>query len=57
MLLLEFQNPLPRSTYERVPNTAETSTAAVLSYVSINLSQIEFENISLSQIWNFMTAF
>ena len=45
-----FYNTLPESKYSRVPNTAETCTAALLSQFSINLRQIESENMFLSQI-------
>ena len=49
-------NTFPESKCSRVPNTAECSTAALLSQFSITLGQIELENISRSQIQNLRTV-
>ena len=43
---------LSQSTRLQVPNTADIFTKALLSYCVIILRQIEFENFSVSQIWN-----
>ena len=49
-------NTLPDSKCSWHPNTAETCTAALSPQLSINLEQIEVENISLSHIRNLTTV-
>ena len=53
---LLFENTLPDSTCSRVPNNGETYIAALLSQFSINLGEIQLENISLSHIRNLGTV-
>ena len=53
---LLFYNTLPESKSSRVSNTAETSTALLVSQLSMNLQQIEFKNISPSQNRNIRTV-
>ena len=49
---LQFQNTLRKSMCSRVPNIAETFTAALLSWFSNNFRATKFEKISHSHIWN-----
>ena len=53
---LLFKNTLPESTSWWVLNTAEITMAELLSSISINIRHIEFENVSISQMWNPMTV-
>ena len=53
---LLFQNTLPQSKYSRVLSTAQICLAPPWPKFSINPTQIELENISVSQIWYRMTV-
>ena len=53
---LLFYKTLLERTCSRVTNTGKTYTAAPLSYFSINLKEIDLENISFSHIENLRTV-